>query len=191
MAPLTRVLADKRLVVVPLAVLALANLVMLGLVLGPLGARVRTLEARAAAATQGAAAAQRDLEQARALASGKSQATTDLQTFYNEVLPADQAGARRVTFLRMAQVARDAGLDFDRRAFAQEQPRGANLVRVDLSMVVTGRYSQLRRFFHAVESGPDFVVIRSVNVGQAGDTPGELEATLELSTYYYRASDGG
>lgn len=189
MVPMRRVLTDKRLVVVPLALLALVNLVMLGLVLGPLGGRVRTLEARAAAAMQGAAEAQRDLDQARALATGKSQATTDLQTFYDQVLPTDQAAARRVTFLRMAQVARDAGLDFDRRAFAQEHPKGAQLVRVDLSMVVQGRYAQLRRFFHAVESGQEFVVIRSVNVGQAGDTPGLLEATLELSTYY-RAPDG-
>lgn len=189
MVPVRRVLTDKRLVVVPLALLAVVNIVMLGLVLGPLGGRVRTLEARAAAATQGAAAASRDLAQARALATGKLQATTDLQTFYDQVLPTDQAAARRVTFLRMAQMARDAGLDFDRRAFAQEQPKGAHLVRVDLAMIVRGRYAQLRRFFHAVESGQDFVVLRSVNVGQATDTPGLLEATLELSTYY-RAPDG-
>jgi Tfp pilus assembly protein PilO len=189
MASLQRVVSDKRLVVVPLAVLALVNVVMLGLVLGPLGGRVRTLEARSAAATVAAAAAQRDLEQARGLATGKTQATTDLQTFYDQVLPGDQAAARRVTFLRMAQVAREAGLDFDRRAFAQEQPKGAHLVRVDLSMVVRGRYANLRRFFHAVESGREFVVIRSVNVGQATDTPGVLEATLALSTYY-KAPDG-
>lgn len=189
MVPVSRILTDKRFVVAPLALLAVVNLVMLGLVLGPLASRVQTLEARASNATVSAVAAQRELEQARALATGKTQAGEDLQTFYQDVLPPDQSSARRLTFSRLAQLARGAGLDFDRRAFAQEQEKDARLVRVDMSMVVRGRYSQLRQFFHAVEAGEDFVVLRSVNVGQATDTPGVIEATLDISTYY-KAPDG-
>ena len=184
-----RVMTDKRLVLVPIVVLALVNLVMLGLVLGPLGGRVGTLEARATAATIAAADAQRELDQARALSTGKSQATDDLQQFYTDVLPEDQASARRLTFLRLAQLARGAGLDFDRRAFTQDQQQDAHLVRADLSMVVRGRYPELRRFMHAVESGDDFVVIRGLTVTQSSDTPGVLDATLSISTYY-RAPDG-
>ncbi len=189
MVPLSRVLTDKRLVMVPLVVLALVNLVMLGLVLGPLGARVGTLDTRAAAAAQAAADAQRELDDARALSTGKSRATEDLQRFYQDVLPEDQASARRLTFLSLARVARDAGLDFDRRAFTQDRPKDGHLVRADISMVVRGRYDQLRRFMHAVESGDDFVVIRSLTVAQGSDVPGMLEATLNISTYY-RAPDG-
>lgn len=184
-----RVLSEKRLVVVPLVVLALVNLVMLGLVLGPLGGRVGTLEARATAATIAAADAQREQDEARALSTGKSQATDDLQQFYSDVLPEDQASARRLTFLQLAQLARGAGLDFDRRAFTQDRPKDAHLIRADLSMVVRGRYPELRRFMHAVEAGDDFVVIRGLTVSQSTDTPGMLEATLSISTYY-RAADG-
>lgn len=189
MTPLSRVFADTRLVAVPLAVLALANLLMLGLVLGPLAGRVGTLDGRATAAALDAQAAQRDLEQARALAVGKMRATEDLQRFYGEVLPGDQAAARRLTFLGVARIAREAGLDFDRRAFSQEADRDAGLIRMDMAMAVRGGYDQLRRFFHEVEAGDDFVVVRSVTVGQKSETPGELEATLEISTFY-KAPDG-
>lgn len=189
MASFGRVFSDKRLVLIPLVALALANVVMLGLVLGPLGGRVGTLEDRATAASTAAATAERELDDARALATGKVQATDDLQRFYRDVLPADQASARRLTFLRLAQVARGAGLDFDRRAFTQDHQRDAHLVRADLSMIVRGRYDQLRRFMYDVEAGDDFVVIRSLTVINSGDIPGDLEATLSLSTYY-KADDG-
>ena len=189
MTPLSRIFADTRLAAVPLAILAVANLVMLGLVLGPLAGRVQTLEQRATTAALDAQAAQRDLDQARALAVGKTRATDDLQTFYTQVLPVGQSEARRLTFLRLAQVARGAGLDYDRRSFAQESERDARLIRMDMAMVVRGRYDQLRRFFHDVEAGEDFVVIRGVTVGQKSETPGELEATLQISTFY-KAPDG-
>ena len=189
MASMQRLFNDKRWVVIPLALLAAANVVMLGLVLGPLASRVRTLDARAVAAAQDAIAAEADLQQARALASGKGQAQADLQTFYTNVLPPDQASARRLTFLRLAAVARDAGLDFDRRAFTQERSKDARLIRVDLAMEVRGRYDELRQFVHDIESGDDFVVITSVNVGQVDETPGLLQATFGISTYY-KAPDG-
>lgn len=187
--PFKRIVFDARFVVVPLALLALANLVMIGLVLGPLASRVHTLEARAASAMQAAATAQRDLTQARALATGKTQAAIDLERFYHDVLPVDQPSARRLTYVRLADVARNAGLDFDRRAFTQDRPKDARLVRADLAMAVRGRYRNLRQFFEAVETGDDFVVIRSVSVGQVAENPGLLEAVLGLSTFY-KAPDG-
>lgn len=187
--PVRRIAADKRLWVLPLAVLGLLDLVMIGLVLGPLAARVRGLENRATAAVRSSEAAQRELEQARALGTGKSQAEADIERFYSEVLPFDQASARRLTFLRLGRLARESGLDFDRRAFTQDQQRDARLVRVDQAMIVVGRYDALRRFLHAVEAGDDFVIVRSINVARAGETPGELEATLGISTYY-RPRDG-
>jgi Tfp pilus assembly protein PilO len=187
--PLRRIVADKRLWVVPLALLAVVDLVLLGVVLGPLAARVRGLETRADTAALAAANAQRDLDAARELSTGTQRAAGDVERFYTEILPADQASARRLTFLRLAQVARDAGLDFDRRAFTQAQERDGRLVRVDQTLVVRGRYDALREFLHAVEAGDDFVVVRSITVARADDGSGELEASLGVSTYY-RADDG-
>lgn len=187
--PLQRIAADKRLWVAPLAVLGVVVLVLIGLVLGPLAARVRGLESRAHAAVVASATAQRELDQARALSVGQVQAAGDIERFYTDILPADQASARRLTLLRLAQIARASGLDYDRRAFAHEQDRDGRLVRVDQTLVVRGRYDALREFLHAVEAGDDFVVVRSITVAPAGETPGELEAALGISTYY-RAPDG-
>ncbi len=184
MVPARRLFADKRLILVPMTVLAIVNLVMLGLVIGPLAARVRTLESRATAATAAVATAERDLQTARALASGKSKAATDLELFYREVLPADHVEARRLTYLRLAELARASNLEFDRRSFAQDHPRDARLTRVDLSMTVLGSYRDLREFLHAAETGEDFVVIRGLTVARKDLRSNQLEATLDLSTYY-------
>ncbi len=187
--PFRRIASDKRLWVAPLAILAVIDLVLIGLVLGPLAARVRGLETRANAATVAAAAAQRELDAARALSTGTQQAAGDLERFYTEILPADQASARRLTFLHLGQLAHTSGLDYDRRAFTQAQERDGRLIRVDQTLVVRGRYDALREFLHAVEAGDDFVVVRSINVARADDATGELEAALAVSTYY-RAADG-
>jgi Tfp pilus assembly protein PilO len=184
MAPFARIVSDKRLVLVPLVILAIANLVMLALVIGPLASRVETLEARATTSALAVTAAERDVQTARALATGKSQAVTDLAVFYREVLPPDHPQARRLTYLRLAQLARTANLDFDRRTFAEDQPRDARLTRVDMTMTVAGTYRDLRRFLHAVETGEDFVVIRGIAVARRDEGQGLLDASLDLSTYY-------
>jgi Tfp pilus assembly protein PilO len=184
MVPVARLLAEKRLLLVPMGLLAIINVVMLGLVIGPLSARVQTLETRATAALLAVTVADRDLQAARALAAGRSQATTDLARFYREVLPPDHPNARRLTYLRLAELARAANLEFDRRTFAQDQPRDARLTRVDMTMTVIGGYRDLRRFLHAAETSEDFIVIRGVSVARKDQESSLLEATLDLSTYY-------
>jgi len=189
MVSASRLFADRRLLVVTLAVLAAANLLVLALVLGPLGARVQTLTQRATVASLGATTAARDLETARLTASGTQRASTDLDRFYREILPANQPAARQVTFLRMAQVAREARLTYDRRAFAQEAVEKGVLTRATLTTSVFGDYRKLRDFLYRVETGPEFVVIRQVSVGQSDDPAEPLEATLVLATYYKAGDD--
>lgn len=189
MVEASRILADKRTIVIPLVIVALTNLVALALVLGPLRLRVQTLTERATTAALGATNARRELVEARQTATGSTQAARDLQRFYREILPVDQPSARRVTFLHLAQLARDANLTYDRRAFSQEPVDDGVLTRMDLDMSVLGSYRDLRRFLYALETDESFVVIRRVSVARADD-PGEpLEATLALSTYF-RSGDG-
>jgi Tfp pilus assembly protein PilO len=190
MVPTSRVLADHRVLVSVLAVLGVVNLVGLGLVVGPMRSRVQTLTQRATVASLAASTAARDLAAARQTSAGTEQAVSDLQRFHAEVLPVSQAAARQVTLVRLAQLAREAGLSYDHRTFDQEAPdKEGVLTRATLTMSVFGSYRSLRRFLYTLETGPDFVVIREVGVVQSDEPNEPLEAALTLSTFFKARDD--
>lgn len=192
MVPTTRILADRRLIISMLGMLAAANLVALALVLGPLRGRVQSLTQRATTASLGSAAAARELTLARQTASGSLKAVGDLDRFYTQILPADQPAARQMTFVRVAQLARQHGLEYDQRSFGQEAPGRTDtgvLTRATLTMSVFGSYRDLRQFIYALETGDDFIVIRDVAVVRSDEPNAPLEAALTLSTYF-RGADG-
>jgi hypothetical protein len=190
MVSTSRIVADRRLLVSVLVVLAVLNLAGLIVVFGPLRARVRTLTHRATAASLAASTAARELTTARQTATGSSKAVTDLERFYTKVLPATQPAARQMTFVRLAQLAGDANLSYDHRSFSQEKPeRDDTLTRATLTMNVFGTYRDLRQFLYRLESGEDFVVIRDVGLVRGDAATDPLEATLTLSTFY-KAADG-
>ena len=190
MVPTARILADRRLLVSVLALLALANFVGLAVVVGPIRARVQALTSRATVASLAVTTATRELADAQRTTSGSVQAVADLQRFYTQILPASQPAARQVTLVRLAQMARDSQLSYDRRGFAQEDPdKDAVLTRATMSVSVYGSYRNLREFLYKIETGSDFVVVREVGVVQADDPKEPLEAALTLSTYF-KAPDG-
>lgn len=190
MVPVSRIFADRRLLVLALVVLGVANLIGFGLVIGPMRSRVHGLTQRATAASLAVSTATRDLAAARETSQGSVTAVQDLKRFYTEVLPVSQPAARQVTFVRLAQLARESNLTYDRRAFDQSAAeRDSTLIRATLTMSVFGSYRDLRQFLYALESGEDFVVIRALRVAQSDDPGKPLEAALTLSTYY-KASDG-
>lgn len=185
---LRRILADYRRVVVPLAVAAAANVAGYAVGLYPLGLQVRTLEGRAATAASDVTAAERALRQAQETVEGKGRADTELRRFYGEILPADQREARRITYLQLAEMAQRANLTFSRRTFAPGQDRDSTLARLDMTMSIGGAYRDMRRFIHAVETAPDFIVINQVALAQQ-ERGGTLTLGLQLTTYF-RADDG-
>lgn len=191
MVPASRILADRRLLVGALTLLAVANLLGLLLVVGPLRARVQGLAQRATTASLASSAAARELEDARRTSAGSVQATTDLARFYAQILPANQAAARQMTFVRLAQLARESDLSYDHRAFQQDEAeKDGALTRATLTMSVYGTYRNLRQFLYRLETGPDFIVVRELGVVQSDDPNEPLEAALTLSTYF-KADDGG
>ncbi len=189
MVPMTRIVADRRLLVTVLAILAVANVIGLAIVFGPLRSRVNTLAQRADVASRSAASAAAEFATARQTSAGSEKATVDLQRFYTEILPIDQPAARRVTFVRLAQIARESNLSYDQRTFAQDKlDKEGVLSRASLTMSVYGTYRDIRRFIHRLETGDEFVVISQFGVSQSD--PGEpLEAALTLATFF-KASDG-
>ncbi len=184
----SRVLNEKRRLVVPLAIATVANLAALGLLVYPLSRRVATTEARASAASQQLAAASLEYRGARATLEGRQRTDKQLATFYVDVLPHDQAAARRITYLKLAQLAREANLDYQQRSIVQEHQKGSTLSRLTLTMGLEGDYRDIRQFIHTLETSPEFIVIQGISLGKPADGKKPLTLALTLATYY-RAAD--
>ena len=115
---------------------------------------------------------------------GKSRASAELTTFYSDVLPRDLAGARRLTYLRLAQLARESDLEYRRATYAPVVESGSTLTRLQIQMVLEGTYADMRAFIYQLETSPEFVVIDNVQLAEGADDGGSLVVTLDLSTYY-------
>jgi Tfp pilus assembly protein PilO len=178
-----RVVREHRRVIVPLAIALGVNIVLYVAVVYPLAQRVANIEQRDRTAEEQLRAAQREYAQANGTLTGKDRAATELATFYNDVLPADLAGARRLTHLRLAQLARESKLKFLRATFESVTAKDGTLAQLKIDMALSGSYADVRAFIHQLETAPEFVVIDNIELGQGADG-GPLGVTLHLSTYY-------
>ena len=189
MALVRRVMREHRRIVVPLAMALGINVVLYAAVVYPLSQRVANIEQRDRTAEEQLLAAQREHAQAAGTLTGKDRAAAELATFYKDVLPSDLAGARRLTHLRLAQLARESNLKFLHASFEPVVERNRTLTRLKIEMVLSGSYTDMRAFIHQLETSPEFVVIDNVELGE-GAEGGPLTVTLHLSTYYRDAAGG-
>ncbi len=189
MTTANRIFSEKRRLIVPLAIAAAANLAALALLVYPLSRRVASGETRATVAAQRLAAASLDYRAARATLEGRQRTDTQLDKFYVEVLPHSQSAARRITYLRLAQLAREGNLDYQQRAINQEHAKGSTLSQLVLTMTLEGDYRDIRSFIHTLETAPDFIVVRNVSLAKPGDAKRPLTVALTLATYYRADAD--
>jgi len=179
-----RILVEKRVWLIPLALGIVANIGVYLLVVYPLAVKSAGAEDRAAAATQALQAAERDLAGARNLVAGKTRAEQELSTFYDKVLPADLPSARRLTYATLPAVARKSNVKFvDRRSDVEPIKKDSQLGIFRIDTRWQGDYESLRRFIYELESAPAFVIIDNVALAQS-DPAKPLELALKLSTYY-------
>jgi hypothetical protein len=189
MTLLQRVLREKRSIIVPLLIGLVANLVGYALVVRPLGVRSASAADRALAARASAAAAERDLEAARALVAGKTLAEQELSTFYDKVLPADLSAARRMTYASLPALARRANVRYDASTSTIEPVQNQRLGRLHISMRLEGEWSDVRQFIYELETTPAFVIIDQVTLAQSNpDLP--IALALELSAYFRTGMNG-
>jgi Tfp pilus assembly protein PilO len=186
---LRRILTEHRRVIYPLLVALVLNVVVYAAFVFPLARRVANIEERDRAAEQELAAATRELTRARGIMTGKDRAARELETFYSEVLPANLAGARRLTSLRLQQLAREAGLRAESTGISEDDATGTDTLQaLQIDMALTGSYPALRAFIYQLEVAREFVVIDNVQLAEGAEGEGELRITMTLSTYYRRAS---
>ena len=176
-----RVVAEHRRAVFALVAGVIINVLVFAFVVYPLQSDVANVEQRTRAAEADLAAAQADFGRANGTLTGKDRALKELDTFYSSVLAQDLTGARRLTFSRLAQLASQSNLDFERRKYEPLIERGSNLTRLKVTMDLEGSYSDIRDFIYEIESSPEFVVIDDVGLTDSAQSDA-LRLTLELST---------
>ena len=179
-----RALTEHRRLVVGLGVALLVNILIYALIVNPLSQRVANIEQRNQAAALALMQARTEHGQANGTLTGKARASAELTTFYREVLPHDLAGARRLTYLRLARLARESNLQYERSQYAPQADDDSTLTRLQIQMVLSGTYAQMRDFIYQLETAPEFVVIDNVHLAEGSEGSGSLVVTLDLSTYY-------
>ena len=186
-----RVFREKRMLIWPLVLVLIANVVLFALVVYPLSQKVAAGEQDANAAATALAAARRDHQHAQATVSGKGQADAELARFYQEVLPPDLSGARRITFLPIEQLAKASNLRTERQSSESEIVRDSTLAKLTQVAVLSGDYRDIRRFIHKLETAPEFIVLENVTLIQ-NESGAErvLTVTLQIATYYRTGADG-
>jgi Tfp pilus assembly protein PilO len=179
-----RVLAEKRLAVIGVAVALVLNLGAYFAVVRPLAIKSTGAADRAKAATAEKAAAEAELNQARSLVSGKNDAEQELNAFYQKVLPADIIAARRMTYATLPALARKAGVQYDTRTWTIVEPTDkTTLARMQIKMTLRGDYASLREFVYELERSSDFVIIDDVSLNESRPNE-EITLSINLSTYY-------
>lgn len=182
-----RIFAEKRRLILPIAIAAAVNLAVYAVVIYPRTSSASALEARAQAAQAARAAAAADLRDAEAVKTGQDRAAQQLTRFYDTVLPKGREGARRITYRRLATLADESNLDYDRRTISLKRDRDSALEQMSMTMVLEGEYRDVRRFIHALEAASEFVVIEDVALAQA-EQNAPLTLTVKMATYYKAGS---
>jgi Tfp pilus assembly protein PilO len=185
----SRVIADHRNWLMPAGIVLAINLVVLAGVVLPLRQSVQSGDLRAEASARQLRDAMAELKNAEATRDGQTQAATDLDRFYASVLPANFDTARRVTHLKLAQMARSHDVQFQSGAATPETLRDSTLARLTVSYQLAGDWDDIRQFIYELETGPDFVVIDNVALAEGTDANSPLALTLEMSTYYRVATN--
>jgi Tfp pilus assembly protein PilO len=188
LALVRRVVAERRGLVILLLAATVLNVLAYGLAVYPLSRRVANVAQREREADRALDAARTEHEQAAGTLTGTSRAGAELATFYTKVLPQDLAGARRLTYLRLARLARDTNLDYRRATYAPVVQTRSALTRLQIQLVLSGTYGDMRDFIYQLETSPEFVVIDNVQLAEGADGAGSLAVTLDLSTYFRNAA---
>jgi Tfp pilus assembly protein PilO len=185
MTLLKRILVEKRTIVIPLAIAVLANLAAYALIVYPLGVKSAGAVERAATAASSRRAAEQDVNAARALVTGKARAQQELATFFDNVLPADQTAAVRMTYSPLHQMAKKANMRIAELRYEPDSQtaKDARVTRLVIHVSMLGDYESIRQFLYEIERAPEFVIVDNITLTQGDQTKPPMLA-LDLSSYF-------
>lgn len=186
-----RVLVEKRLAVMLVAVGFGIDIGLYAFAVYPWSVKVASAESRAATAVANQDAATQGVKEARLTLESKTEADDELRKFYLEVLPRDLAGARGITFARLADLASTNKLVMERRSAAPDREEDSQLARLRITMLLKGDYRDMRRFIYELETAPEFIVIEEVILSRGDATDDGEVLTLGLATYFWSDVEDG
>jgi Tfp pilus assembly protein PilO len=182
-----RIFEERKRVLVPLAIVLVANIAILLLAVLPLQSAVATAGVRAADAMRELAEARIVERQATQARGSKEQADEELRKFYTEVLPKDFPTAEATTTLWLTEAAEANGLIVKGSSSHSTDIRDSRLSRAESKITLEGRYPSIRRFLHDLETAKEFVIVDRVELAERATgeaASGVLELSLTVSTYF-------
>ncbi|NUR54053.1 MAG: hypothetical protein HOQ29_06380 [Acidobacteria bacterium] len=189
MTPVRRILADKRRLIVPLVIAAIACALLYVVVVFPLGRQVASAEQQEQQARADLVRARQEHQAARALVQGKQLADASLRKFYKEVLPFDASDARRLTYLKLSQLARAANVRLESGQNTYSREKKSHLAKVTTTYTLSGEYRDVRKFIYALETAPEFMVLENIGLSSAEQQARSgLAVKLDVATYYHVAN---
>ena len=190
MTLLTRILHEKRTPITVVAIILAIDVVLVFAVYS-WSTRASLAETRAAQAMEQRVQAQVTHAAVSATSANKTNADSELQGFYTEMLPSGLAGARIISSPFLVKLAEDTNLVLERRTSVPEKERESLLARLRTTMVLAGEYEDIRQFIYELETAREFILIEQVILSQGDESDEELVLTLGVSTYYRAGPDAG
>jgi len=81
-----------------------------------------------------------------------------------DVLPADAAVARKLTYTRLADLARQANVKLEHGSNATKHEKGSELSKLTTNYTLTGDYRDVRKFIYSLETAPEFIVLENIGL---------------------------
>ncbi len=188
MTLLTRILHEKRTPITVVAIILAIDVVLVFAVYS-WSTRASRAETRAAQAMEQRVQAQVTHAAVSATSANKTNADSELQGFYTEMLPSGLEGARIISSPFLVKLAEDTNLVLERRTSVPEKERESLLARLRTTMVLAGEYEDSRQFIYELETAPGFILIEEVVLSQGDESEEALVLTLGVSTYYWAGPD--
>ena len=180
-----RIVREHRALIVPIAALIALNVVVYLAFVYPLSKRVASVTERTQAAELDLAQARLAHQRAVNALGAKATAGQELETFYRDVLPMDQAAARRLLFPSLVQYARESGVAMRSAGTELTVPsREQTLHEWRVSMELEGSYPGIRSLLQRIERAPEFLVIDGVSLSGGGEEADPLAVQLHVTTFF-------
>jgi hypothetical protein len=184
MTEVRRVLSEKRRLIVPLVIAAVVSALLYVVVVFPLGRQVAAAEQQAQAQRDLVVRARQDHQAAKATVQGKQLADASLQKFYEDVLPKNSSDARRLTYLKLSQLARAANVRLETGTNVYSHEKGSHLSKVTTTYTCSGEYRDVRKFIYSLETAPEFMVLENVALSGLEQARTGLAVRLDVATYF-------
>lgn len=183
---LGRIFAERRAVVVPLALFLLVNIGVLLGVVWPMQRAVNGADEARYRATVSLADARKFETEWKSKRNSKDRADLELRQFYSEILPTNFGTARAVANFFLQRTAAESKLVLRSGQWEPEPLKDSRLMRVSGTVALVGDYANIRKFLYEVETAQEFVVIERVELSEANSAQNDsrLELTLSVATYY-------